>query len=91
MYGQYFNRNATRQDVGPRSVPTLPVSEVGEHSVAGTVSRIRSADSNSEDLIVSCLVAAVCGSGGVSPTDARGSQRVGDNRGRRGFAEDRAP
>ena len=91
MYGQYFNRNATRQDVGPRSVPTLPVSEVRERSVAGTVSGIRSADTNSGDLIVSCRVAATCGSGGVWPTDARGSQRVADNLGRRGFAEDLAP
>lgn len=91
MYGQYFDLNATRQDVEPRSVPTLPVSEVRESSVAGTVSGIRSADSNSEDLIVSCRVAATCGSGGVWPTDAKGSQRVADNLGRQGFAGDLAP
>ena len=91
MYGHYPNLNAARQDVGARAVPALPVSGVRERSVAGTVSGIRSTDGNGEDLIVARQVAATCGCGGVWPTDARGSQCVGDNRGRRGFAEDRAP
>ena len=91
MYGQDFNLNAAQQDVGARAASALSVSEVRERSVAGTVSGIRSADSNSEDLIVTRRVAVTCGCGGVWPTDAKGSQRVADNRGRRGFAEDRAP
>ena len=91
MYGQYFNRNATRQDVGPRSVTTLPVCEVRERSVAGAVSGMRSTDGNGEDLIFARGGAVTFGCGRVWPTDARGSQRVADNLGLRGFAEDPAP